>query len=263
MALFTVLGATVLTGLAFLVGIYIPFKFSFMRNKTHRYLAFSAGFLLSVAFFKIIPKGAQINIQGLSWGLMLSYLLILLMEHFLLIHTSSRQVGVSSASMCVREGLKPDPERCELAYHHHLTSLPAFIAFCLHNVADGIGLGVGFIKGIGLGLFTFLAVLFHKLPAGMALGALFLREGREAYEALIYGTVVITFSLIGALSTFFLGAKLEPELLSVIIGFAGGSFIYLGATHMLPEAHREHDRYCFLIFLTGILSYWVIHITLS
>ena len=256
-----VIGGVMTTGLVFLLGVLVPFKIS-KKASAHRYLAFSAGFLLAVVFIKIIPKGAMIDAKGLGIGMIISYILVTAMEHFVLVHSKAKET-ISAASMCIRDGLSSEEQECHIPYHHALTSLPSILAFSLHNFADGLGLAVGFLKSVGLGLFTFLAILFHKFPAGISLGAIFLKDNKKVRQAILYSLLIVTFSLLGAITALYLGETMGRFIRGLLLGFAGGSFIYLGATHMLPEAHKEEDRWCFLLFLIGILSFWALNYLIS
>ena len=254
--------------LVFSLSVLIAYKFSYLRGWTHRLLAFAAGFLLSLSFLKIIPKGATLNPKTFGLGLILSYLLMIFMEHFLRIsflhgdHEKGESISEHShkdKDYLITSGMVQCEEgelRCHLdiSSEAHLWTFSAVMAFALHNFSDGIGFAMGFLKGVGLGPLTFLAITFHKIPAGMGLGTL-LARGRVSLTNLIKYLLLITvFFLTGVVFTFLLGNALNPSLRAVFVGFAGGSFIYLGATHMLPEVHKENDKWCFLIFLLGVLT---------
>ncbi len=258
----------------FALGGYIGYRFASVGKWSHRLLAFSSGFLLTLTFMKIIPKGTSINPKLFGVGLVLAYVIMIFMEHFLRVsfegghghleHSSEHpgdqhQERRPSEEFILTSSMTPcEPGvSCpiEITDEERLWTLSAVLAFALHNFADGVGLASGFLKGVNLKLFTFLAILLHKIPAGMGLGAVLGKVKISLNNFMKYIGVIALASILGALVTFYLGNLLSIGSRAMILGFAGGSFIYLGATHMLPEAHTENDRYCFLIFLLGILAY--------
>ena len=48
-------------------------------------------------------------------------------------------------------------------------------------------------------------------------------------------------------------SRIDKPLLGAMLAFSAGALIYVGATHLLPQAEREHKKYSLFALLAGIL----------
>jgi ZIP family zinc transporter/zinc and cadmium transporter len=48
-------------------------------------------------------------------------------------------------------------------------------------------------------------------------------------------------------------SKINEPLLGALLAFSGGALVYVGATHLLPQAEAEHKRYSLFALGAGIL----------
>jgi zinc and cadmium transporter len=48
-------------------------------------------------------------------------------------------------------------------------------------------------------------------------------------------------------------SKIDEPLLGALLAFSAGALLYVGATHLLPQAETEHKKYSLLALGAGIL----------
>jgi ZIP family zinc transporter/zinc and cadmium transporter len=48
-------------------------------------------------------------------------------------------------------------------------------------------------------------------------------------------------------------SQIEKPLLGTLLSISAGALIYVGATHLLPQAEKEHARFSFIALGAGIM----------
>lgn len=56
-------------------------------------------------------------------------------------------------------------------------------------------------------------------------------------------------------------SKIDQPLLGALLSFSAGALVYVGATHLLPQAESENRRYSLLALGAGVLVAAVIVFT--
>jgi len=184
-------------------------------------MAFAAGILLAVTFFDILP---EINPQKDYLFLALGFVSFYVLEKLMMIHSCGES-------------------ECET---HQIGPLAVF-GMALDNIIDGMGIAVGYALNPVLGLVITLAVVFHEIPQGIT-SAILMQTARWPTARM--------FAMLGAAGALYpLGAGLAgliPEhLIEKVLAFIAGDFIYIGASDLLPEAHR---RFNFKVIFSVLLG---------
>lgn len=141
-----------------------------------------------------------------------------------------------------------------------------FIAVTLHNIPEGMAVGLTFgmasdtiattiastlALGIGIGL--------QNIPEGAAISLPLKEEGFSSKKAFLYGTLSgVVEPISGILGVFLIGSLISvmPWLLS----FAAGAMIYVVAEELIPEANKtEHSN----LGTIGVMIGFVIMMTLD
>jgi len=195
-----------------------------MKDLAPRYLiAFAAGMLVSVAFFSIIPE-ADIGSNSIYLGL--GFLVFYVLERVMMIHACGER-------------------ECET---HTMGTVTVF-GMALDNVVDGIGIVIGFAINPILGAVITAAVVIHEIPQGMT-SALIMQNAGYARRK-IFSILGLAGALypIGAAVSSFIPAETHPAILA----FIAGDFIYIGASDLLPEAHKKFNfRVIFSVILGAV-----------
>ena len=205
-------------------------------------VAFAAGALLGAVFLEVLPEAVELlGPRAFSWALG-SFVVLVLIEWFLGLHHH-------------------DHSQHEPGHHHReplgsSTVVPSLLAAdTLHNVGDGAAVAAAFLVSPQAGLTTALAIIAHELPQEVGDYALLRAAGFSRLRALLALGAVQLSAVIGA-GAVLLGSQLVEGLEGIILALASGTFLYIGATDLLPELRRSsapHEvRGRLLGFLLGL-----------
>lgn len=129
------------------------------------------------------------------------------------------------------------------------------IAITLHNMPEGLAVGVGFGSGdIGNAIALMLAIGIQNIPEGLAVAVSARRAGLGSlsYAAVTgarAGLVEIPLAVVGAA----LISVVQP-LLPYAMGFAAGGMLYVISHEIIPEMHaRGRERRATLGLIVGLM----------
>lgn len=145
------------------------------------------------------------------------------------------------------DGTEPDAD-------DRLTGLLLFtVAITLHNMPEGLAVGVGFGSGdVSGGIALMLAIGLQNVPEGLAVSVAAVNAGlaRRWYAAVAgirAGLVEIPLAVVGAWAV-----SVAAPLLPYAMGFAAGGMLYVIGDEIVPETHsRGYERVATLGLLAG------------
>lgn len=122
----------------------------------------------------------------------------------------------------------------------HTESLPALLILgdTLHNFLDGVVIAIAYVANPVLGLTTTLAVSAHELPQEIGDFSVLLDHGWSRGKVLWVNVIQSLATIPGAVLGYAVGSALTPQL-PIFLGVAGGIFLYLGASDLIPELHHR------------------------
>jgi zinc transporter ZupT len=193
------------------------------RSHLHLIMGFTAGVLVGLVAFDLLPEICrQITVHHVApIGPMVA-----MVTGFLIFH-------VAEKTILVHQGHEGD-----YAHHSHPTVgyLSAF-ALAGHSFLDGVGIGIGFKVSTAAGVAVAVAVIAHDFADGLNTVTLMLVNRNSSQRALMMLLLDAIAPVIGVLST---AAITIPDVaLPYYLGFFAGFLLYIGASDILPEAHRE------------------------
>lgn len=197
------------------------------RDRLHLILGFTAGVLLGLVAFDLLPEvfglGGDAKLLGLP-TVMLAFV-----AGFLALHLVERSMSVHQAH-----------EQEYGTHHHHEPALGLASAGALatHSFLDGVGIGLAFQVGSALGWAVALAVVAHDFADGLNTVSLMLRHGNSERRARIMLAVDAAAPLLGAASTLLF--TVPDRTLGLYLAFFAGFLLYLATGDILPEAHARH-----------------------
>ncbi|XP_069120163.1 zinc transporter ZIP10-like isoform X1 [Argopecten irradians] len=103
----------------------------------------------------------------------------------------------------------------------------------IHNLSDGLAIGVAFAVSVTTGLSTSIAVLCHELPHEIGDFAVLLKKGMSIKQALGFNCLSSILSMIGALAGVAMGNI--TGIKEYILVCVAGMFIYISLVDMIPE----------------------------
>jgi zinc transporter ZupT len=216
-----------------------------LRNsdRLHRILGFSAGVIIGVVAFDILP---EIYRLASSTGAGPEPAMVALVLGFLSFHAIEKFVMVHGA----HEG--------EYKAHHHPTvGLASALALSGHSFLDGVGIGLAFQINTTIGLAVALAVVAHDFADGLNTVGLMLVHKNSRAKAIRLLLVDAVAPVLGAASTLYF--HVSDSHLLLYLGFFAGFLLYIGASDILPEAHADHpSRLTVLLTALGALFIYVV-----
>ncbi len=196
------------------------------KDKLHLILGFSAGAVIGVAFFDLIPESLELgSIYSASTILgvtAIGFIIYMVLDRFILLHSHEERGSLGAGSLSI------------------------------HSLLDGIGIGLAFQVSASVGLIVTVAVLAHDFSDGINTVNVILKNGNSRKTAFKWLLVDAIAPVIGIISTLFF--SLAEGTLGVILALFAGFFLYIGASDLLPESHHSHPT-MWTTFLTivGIL----------
>ena len=190
-------------------------------EKLHVFLGLAAGMLLGAALFDLLPEGLSL---AREMGRPPIFVTGFAAAGFLAFHLLEKVLAVHS---------HPEPNYGEPG-HSHVGDLGA-LAITIHSFFDGAAIGVGFQVSDTAGFAVAGAVIAHDFSDGLNT-AILLKESTDS-RARAWLVADAAAPCLGALVT--LVWRFSPGLLCPALGIFAGFFLYLGAAHLLPEAHRR------------------------
>jgi ZIP family zinc transporter len=203
------------------------------RSANDVLLSSAAGIMLAASFFSLLAPGIEVALTGGAGragaaALTVSGVLVgaatLALVHRLLPH---EHFGLG------REG----PEAVQIRRVWLFV-----LAITLHNVPEGLAVGVGFGSGeVTSGVSLAVGIGLQNVPEGLAVAAGLTGIGYPPTRAFLLslstGLVEALGALLGAT-----GASVAGALLPFALAFAAGAMLFVIASEIIPETAREETR---------------------
>jgi zinc and cadmium transporter len=207
-------------------------------------VAFAAGSLLGGAFFHMIPAAALATPdlgEVFLWTL-LGFAVFFALELFLHWHHC---------------------ERASADCRQPLTTL-ILLGDGLHNFLGGVGVAGVFLIDVRLGWMAWLAAAAHEVPQELGDFGVLIHGGFGRGAALLWNFLSGLTFLAGSLLTV---AASQAVDLVFLVPFAAGSFLYIGASDLVPEINRHRSAAASAIhliaFLAGIGLLWALRLAVE
>ena len=233
---FSIVFYSAIAGLSTIVGIImVILKEEWVLKHSHPVNSFAAGLILGVAFFHLFPEALELSENALIF-IFIGFLIFYLLENVLVLHSGSE--------IHFKDKEKFNPQ--------HTKGYVMFTGLFFHSLLDGIIIGVGFEIDKTIGLLTSLGVILHELPEGVTTFSLLVNSIKKK-TAIKLSVAVALATPIGALiSLTFIGSLAEATV-GILLAMAGGSFLYIGASDLIPETHEEKGFITAGSLLLGVL----------
>lgn len=128
----------------------------------------------------------------------------------------------------------------------------------LHNLVEGLTVGVGFTLEEHLGEAILLAVVLHNLPIGMAIGVPWRLAGQSLLKTLMLTALVGLFTPLGTLLGL-LAENLIARFDGFIMAMVAGTMIYIAALELIPKSYRNHPWYGAIGLVVGMFTIFIVH----
>lgn len=125
-------------------------------------------------------------------------------------------------------------EQCEVRNFTYMS----LVGDGLHNFIDGLVIIASFSVSWELGIATTIAVAAHELPQELGDFGLLVHGGFSRAKALFWNFMTSLLAVAGAVVGYFMISSFEG-VVSALLAFAAGGFIYIAMADLIPELHKE------------------------
>ena len=213
------------------------------RKMVHRLLGFTAGVIIGVIAFDILPE---------TFGIIYKYNLdetpamVALVVGFLLFHISEKYLLIHHAH-----------EKEYGEHKHPSVGVLSALALSGHSFLDGVGIGLGFQVNAAVGIAVAIAVIGHDFADGLNTVSLMLNNKNSARRSFKFLLLDAVAPVLGVLSTFLFTLS-EPQLV-LYLGFFAGFLLYIGASDILPQAHEKgSSKLTLLLTVLGTVFMFIV-----
>jgi len=191
------------------------------KDKLHLILGFSAGAVIAVAFFDLLPEGIKLagkenDAASISSLAALGFMLYMILDRAVVLHTGGDE-GIGSHRPRGRLGAG---------------------SLSIHSFLDGLAMGLAFQVSAGVGLVVAMAVLVHDFSDGINTVNMALKNSVAPREAQRWLLLDALAPVLGVSVAFFF--TLHASDLGMVLALFAGFFIYIGASDLLPESYHAH-----------------------
>jgi zinc transporter ZupT len=199
------------------------------KDRLHLIVGFSAGAVIGVAFFDLLPEAIELTEGYISLSLLtgiiaLGFLIFMVLDRTIILHShhNDHDHGHSHAP-------------------NHDRGLLGASSLSLHSFLDGVVIGLAWQVSSVVGLVVTISVLAHDFSDGINTVNVILKNGGEKIAAFKWLTIDALAPVAGIIVAQFF--TLSTDLLGVALAVFCGFFIYIGASDLLPESHHQHPTW--------------------
>lgn len=187
-----------------------------LRDKLHLILGFSAGAVIGVAFFDLLPESLNLGAAFHGADTLLSctalgFLSYLVLDRILLFHGDALPRAAVGATV-----------------------------LCVHSLLDGAAIGLAFQASKSIGIIVAIAVLTHDFSDGINTMNIVLKNRGDRSRALRWLMLDAAAPVAGIAATAFF--HLPAEGFGVVLALFAGFFLYIGASDLIPESYHAHPK---------------------
>lgn len=213
--LFELFFSLTIISLASLIGV-ISISIKNIDKYLEHLVSLSVGALLGGAFIHLIPELAEEGLIGeLSIFILVGIILFFVLEKFIFWH------------------------HCHHTEHKHLSfSYMNLVGDGFHNFLDGVLLAGAFLINTSVGFATAMAIFLHEIPQEIGDFGVLLKGGFSRKKALIANFLSALTAFVGAIMVLLFN-EIIKGIVPIVVAITAGGFIYIAATDLIPELHKN------------------------
>lgn len=216
-----------------------------------RLISLAAGTLLGVTLFIIIPESIETtSLWSLGAALASGYAVFFVVSRYVF------HVCPACAASHFDE-----------AVTHRFSEIAAamILALSLHSTLDGLALSWNLNSEMtgNMDFSLLAAICIHKVPEGLALGALLMASGLSRPRTIGWVAAVESTTLIGGALGLWLQPQTSGGWIALVPAHIGGGFIFLAVHAVFGELVRHGRKLVINCFIAGVLLIALLHFVIS
>ena len=232
------IGASLLATSIGIGGVFLGLWLTGAGRRTRLVVPLSAGVLVGVVLFGLLPElVAEIGPPGTALLFAGGYGLLLLINRYV-------------APVCPSCAHDHDHLACDAVLHGF--AAPLISASALHSFFDGWSIATAQMAvPLGIRVAVPLAVVLHKIPEGIALGAIARASIRSRSSAVLWCVAAEGATLAGGVMGLEIAPRMGTAWIVYPLGLAAGWLFYLGAHAIHEEWKRRGPVTALVAALAG------------
>jgi ZIP family zinc transporter len=194
-----------------------------LSDRLHLLIGFSAGAVVAVSFFDLLPEALKLSGQGpfsvLSTAAF-GFFAYTILDRAILLHTHEGGHGHGAPNIA--------------------RGWAGAASLSGHSLMDGLAIGLAFQDSRSVGIAVAIAVLAHDCSDGMNTVSLILKNAGSRGQAVRWLLLDAAAPVMGAAASLLI--HLPQEALAEVLALFGGFFLYIGASDLLPESFHAHPK---------------------
>lgn len=234
----TILFGLIAAGAEILGGGLVILRKEWPKRIQEYLIALSAGFLLALVFFELIPESINLLGSSASLYIVIGFGMLHFFEHTIVGHLHFGEETHAEAMVSTA------------------ATLSAFSGLFIHAFFDGLSISAGMEYNSTIGILVFIAILLHKLPEGLTIASIMLAAKQPRKNAFFASLAIGVATMLGIFVVFLL-ANVNRNFVGIAFAFSAGAATYVGASDLIPEINRSGNRITPLIVFGGMLLFYL------
>ncbi len=198
----------------------------YFKDKLHLILGFSAGAVIGLAFFDLLPEALELgsafyDISTITSLIAIGFIGYMVLDRFVILHSHGNDDHDHSHALERRGMLGAG-------------------SLSIHSFLDGVAIGLAFQISPTVAIIVTTAVLVHDFSDGINTVNMILKNKGERIAAFKWLLADALAPVLGIISTLFF--TLSEGAVGIVLALFTGFFLYIGASDLLPESHHNHPR---------------------
>lgn len=220
MELQAILSVIIVSLISLLAALPLLIKKEISKKTLLLLLSGSVGVLLATVFMDLLPEAVHEGYtMEIALYILAGFLIMFVLEKLVHMHHKGKDKHVG---------------------HGHAYNLVAvnLVGDAIHNFIDGVIIAASYSVSTAVGIATTISVIFHELPQELADFSVLLYSGVNKKKALMFNLFAASSAILGTILGIFFIKNIEG-FIDFMIPFAAGNFLYIAASNLLPQLHRE------------------------
>ncbi len=198
-------------------------------------LAFAASMMLSISFLQLIPESLKVTT--------FLYVLVALFVG----------IGIMGLIDKILPHINPELSKKEKPVIKRTVTM-LVIGMALHNLPEGLAVGIGFAMTSKLGVIIAFGIAVQDLPENIATIVPLYGINKNRLKSFLIVMTTVLFELIGFIIGYYLFKDSNLIFLGISLSFAAGCMIYISVEELIPSAEIKKYPFPSLVsFSAGIL----------
>lgn len=258
----SLVAGTIGTGVGGILGVLLKNK----GNKVmSRILSFAGGVMVGITVFEMIPEaiektrfeehpyGVFITLAAVICGILLTFglnKLLDIIENVRETHRSLEELHHETQMLQLTQNcLEEKKDKGALVK----AGLIMLLAIMFHNIPEGMAIGATGTVEVKMGVLVATLIAVHNIPEGMAISAPLASGGMKAWKTILLTSLAGAATVIGAVIGLAIGG-IGSLAIGICMGVAGGAMLYVTFGEIIPESIlMDEGRIPAVSMLVGVL----------